>query len=301
MSKYNQPNPKNDQTLVHVGGKLVPRAEASVSVLDSLAQGGDGVWEGLRVYNGKIFQLEEHLNRLFASAHALRFAHVPTREEVKEAIFSTLKANNMTDGVHIRLTLSRGTKGTSGMNPQLNTFGSTLIVLAEFKPPVYGAGGIRLITSSVRRNPPQCLDSKIHHNNLLNNILAKIEANEANADDAVMLDVHGFVSETNATNMFLVKEGVLLTPLAESCLPGLTRAKVLELAHANNIPAQERHLTPAELYIADEVFTTGTMGGLSWVREIDGRVIGTGRQGPLTERLNVLYADCVAREAVAIG
>ena len=230
MSKYNQPDPRNDQTYIHVGGQLLPRSEAKISVLDSLVQGGDGVWEGLRLYNGKIFQLEEHLDRLFASAHAMMIRDVPSRGNIKQAISETLRANEMTDGVHIRLTLSRGLKGTSGMNPQLNTFGPTLIVLPEYKPPVYGNEGTTLITSSVRRNPPQCIDSKIHHNNLINNILAKIEANEAGADDAIMLDIHGFVSETNATNIFLIKRGQLHTPLAESCLPGLTRAKVLEIA-----------------------------------------------------------------------
>ena len=300
MSKYNQPNPKNEGTLVHVGGQLLPREDAKISVLDSLAQGGDGVWEGLRVYKGKVFQLEEHLDRMYDSAHAMRFKHVPEREAVRTAIFETLKANDMLDGAHIRLTLSRGLKGTSGMNPELNTFGSTLIVLAEFKPPVYGTEGTTLITSSVRRNPPQCLDSKIHHNNLINNILAKIEANEAGADDAVMLDINGFVSETNATNMFLVKRGEVHTPLAESCLPGLTRAKILELAKANNIPAYERHITPSELYTADEVFTTGTMGGLSPVAVIDGRTIGDGKPGPMVARLKELYAAAVEREAVPI-
>lgn len=301
MSKYNQPNPQNDNTLVHVGGALVKREDAKISVLDSLAQGGDGVWEGLRVYNGKIFQLEEHLDRMYDSAHAMRFKHVPEREAVRTAIFETLKANNMIDGAHIRLTLSRGLKGTSGMNPELNTFGSTLIVLAEFKPPVYGTEGTTLITSSVRRNPPQCLDSKIHHNNLINNILAKIEANEAGADDAVMLDINGFVSETNATNMFLVKHNVLHTPLAESCLPGLTRAKVLELARGKGIETSVRHITPTELYTADEVFTTGTMGGLSPVAVIDGRTIGNGQPGPMIARLQDLYRKCVEREAVPIG
>ncbi len=300
MSKYNQPNPKNDATYVHVGGALVKRSEAKVSVLDSVVQGGDAVWEGLRVYDGTIFQLEEHLNRLFDSAKAMHFAHVPTRDEVKKAIFETLKANNMRDGVHIRLTLTRGMKGTSGMNPQLNTFGSCLIVLAEWKPPVYGVEGTRLITSSIRRNPPECVDSKIHHNNLINNIMAKIEANVSGVDDAIMLDIYGYVSETNATNIFMVKNNILLTPHADSCLPGLTRAKVMEIATKHGIPLEVRRISPAEVYMADEVFTTGTMGGLSPVVEVDGRKIGEGTIGPLTVRLRELYAESTKGTGVPI-
>lgn len=301
MSRFNQPDPRNDATYVHVGGELCPRSDAKISVLDSLAQGGDGVWEGLRLYNGKIFQLEEHLDRLFASAHAMMIQNVPARETIKAAISETLKANEMTDGVHIRLTLSRGTKGTSGMNPDLNTLGPTLIVLPEYKPPDYGSEGITLITSSIRRNPPQCIDSKIHHNNLINNILAKIEANEAGADDALMLDINGFVSETNATNIFLIKKGALHTPLAESCLPGLTRAKMLEIAGKNKITAMERHITLSECYTADEVFTTGTMGGLSPVIKIDGRIIGSGEMGALTDHFRSLYHECVERDGVPIN
>lgn len=300
MSKYNQPDPMNEQTLIHVGGKLLPRTEAKISVLDSLAQGGDGVWEGLRVYNGKIFQLEEHLDRLFASAHAMMIKNVPSRDSICQAIFETLKANNMTDGIHIRLTLSRGLKSTSGMNPQLNSFGPTLIILPEYKPPVYGTEGTTLITSSIRRNPPQCLDSKIHHNNLINNILAKIEANEAGADDAIMLDIYGFVSETNATNIFLIKSGELHTPLPESCLPGLTRKKILEIASENKITAEERHISLTELYTADEVFTTGTMGGVSPVTKIDGRIIGQGETGKITTQLSELYKIKVDQESVSI-
>ncbi len=300
MSKYNQPNPRNDDTFVHVNGELVKRKDAKISVLDSLVQGGDGVWEGLRVYQGKICQLEAHLDRLMASAKAMDFKNIPGKEAVRSAIFETLKANRMDDGVHIRLTLSRGMKSTSGMNPELNVHGCGLIVLAEWKPPVYGEEGTKLIIASTRRNPPQCLDSKIHHNNLINNILAKIEANYAGVDDAVMLDIYGYVSETNATNIFLVKDGVLVTPFADSCLPGLTRAKVLQLAEAENIRTREKSVSPAELYVADEVFTTGTMGELSPVVKIDGRSIGSGKPGPVTEKLRQVYLEKVVDEGVPI-
>ena len=175
------PDPRNAGILIHVGGELKPRADAKVSVFDSSVQGGDAVWEGLRVYDGRIADLDAHLDRLFDSAHAMAFTETPSRDEVKSAIFETLEANGMRDGVHIRLTLTRGMKTTSGMSPRFNQYGPCLIVLAEWKAPVYDQSGIRLITSSIRRNNPQCIDSKIHHNNLINNILAKIEANHAGA------------------------------------------------------------------------------------------------------------------------
>lgn len=285
------PDPRNAGILVHVGGQLAPRADAKVSVFDSSVQGGDAVWEGLRVYHGRIFQLDAHLDRLFDSARAMAFAETPSRAEVKEAIFATLRANGMRDNVHIRLTLTRGMKVTSGMSPHLNQYGPCLIVLAEWKAPVYDQDGIRLITSAIRRNPPQCIDSKIHHNNLINNILAKIEANVAGVDDAIMLDIHGFVSETNATNIFLVKRGQLLTPHADSCLPGITRGLVMQLARRNGITLVERNLSIAEVYSADEVFTTGTMGELAPVLWVDGRTIGAGEVGPLTRRLQALYHE----------
>ena len=182
-----------------------PRDEARVSVFDSSVQGGDAVWEGLRVYDGKVFRLGDHLTRLLDSARALRFEPLPDLDEVRRALFATLEANGMRDGAHVRLTLTRGPRLTSGMSPRFNRKGTCLIVLAEWKPPVYDPAGIRLITSSIRRNSPQSLDSRIHHNNLLNNILAKLEADAAGVDDAVMLDLQGFVAETNATNIFLVE------------------------------------------------------------------------------------------------
>ncbi len=294
------PDPRNAEILVHVGGRLLPRRDAKVSVFDSSVQGGDAVWEGLRVYGGGIFRLEAHLDRLFASAHALLFGPMPSQAEIKAAIFETLEANGMRDGVHIRLTLTRGTKTTSGMSPELNQSGPCLIVLAEWKPPVYDRDGIRLVTASVRRNPPQTIDSRIHHNNLINNILAKIEANLAGVDDAVMLDVDGFVAETNATNIFIVRDAELRTPSAGSCLPGITRGVVLELAQGADIPTREQRLTLAELYTADEMFTSGTMGELAPVLEVDGRRIGGGAAGPLTRTLQERYSELTAKEGVPL-
>jgi branched-chain amino acid aminotransferase group I len=285
----NLPDPRNADIVVHVGGQLLPRAEASVSVFDSVVQGGDAVWEGLRVYDGRIAELDGHLERLQNSAKTLAFADIPSSDEVRKAIFETLDANGMRDNAHIRLTLTRGEKITSGMNPRFNQSGCTLIVLAEWKPPVYSDDGIRVITASTRRNTPECLDSKIHHNNLLNNILASIEANVAGVDAAVMLDVNGFISETNDTNIFMVRNGQVLTPHADSCLPGLTRQMILRICSDEGIPAAERNLSLTELYTADEAFTSGTMGELTPVLAADGRIIGDGSAGPVTKRLQDLH------------
>jgi branched-chain amino acid aminotransferase len=267
-------NPKNATIRVHVGGNLLPRDQAKVSVFDSSVQGGDAVWEGLRVYAEGIFCLNYHLDRLNASARALAFENIPSKEDMKKAIFETLEANSMRDGAHIRLTLTRGEKITSGMDPRLNTKGCCLIVLAEWKPLVYdNDSGIRVITTSQRRNNPQFLDSKIHHNNLLNNILAKIQANVAGADAALMLDMNGFVSELNDTNVFMVSKGNVYTPHADACLHGITRSMVIQICRENDIPIEEKNLSLTEFYTADEVFACGTMGELTPVVEIDGRKI----------------------------
>ncbi|HYG03787.1 MAG TPA: aminotransferase class IV [Chryseosolibacter sp.] len=269
-----QYNPKNADIKVHVGGKLIHREEAKVSVFDSVVQGGDAVWEGLRVYNEGIFCLEHHLERLHASARALAFDNIPSKNDIKKAIFDTLKANQMRNDVHIRLTLTRGEKVTSGMDPRLNTKGCCLIVLAEWKKLVYNnEAGIRVITSSQRRNGPQFLDSKIHHNNLLNNIIAKIQANVAGVDAALMLDDRGFASELNDTNIFIAKNGKVFTPHADACLPGITRSLVIDVCHQLNIACHETNLSLTEVYNADEMFACGTMGELTPVTEVDGRKI----------------------------
>ncbi|MEO8150013.1 MAG: aminotransferase class IV [Bacteroidia bacterium] len=271
LQKFNE---KNKDIKVFVGGKLVDRNDAKVSVFDSAVQGGDAVWEGLRIYNRKIFCFREHVNRLQQSAKSLAFVDIPTFEYVRQAVVDTLAANEMFNDAHIRLTLTRGEKITSGMDPRLNQKGSCLIVLAEWKAPVYNnSDGITLVTSQIRRNSPQTLDSKIHHNNLLNNILAKIEANYANADDALMLDLNGFVAETNATNIFMIKGDELHTPLPVACLSGITRKLVLQIASDLKIKNTERNISVTEMYNADIVFTTGTMGELTPVKSIDNRLI----------------------------
>jgi branched-chain amino acid aminotransferase len=285
---------RNRDLIVNIGGRLTHRDEAGISPFDSVVQGGDAVWEGLRLFGGRIFRLDEHLARLRRSAQALAFESVPSDEEIINEIRRTLHANQMTDGVHIRLTLTRGVKITSGMDPRLNQSGPTLIVLAEHKPPVYDTSGITLITSSVRRPAPDSMDPKIHHNNLLPSILAKIEANVAGADDALMLDHRGFAAETNATNIFLVALGVLGTPTAAACPEGITRAAVVELAAQAGIEVAVADYSLTQLYTADELFVTGTMGGIAPVMSLDGRRIGDGTPGPVTRQLTKLLAELTA-------
>jgi branched-chain amino acid aminotransferase len=291
---------RNRDLLVNVNGELVHRNEARISPFDSSVQGGDAVWEGLRLYRGRIFRLEQHLDRLVKSARALAFDGIPAREVITREIRRTLAANRMFDGVHIRLTLTRGIKLTSGMDPRLNTQGPTLIVLAEHKAPVYSKEGLTLVTSSVRRFPPDCLDPKIHHNNLIQSILAKIEANAAGADDALMLDVHGFIAETNATHVFLIERGRVRTPRLVACPEGITRAAVLDLCARHAIPHQEEDLTLAQAYAADEMFCTGTMGELAAVTKIDGRQVGDGRPGPVTARLSELFRGLTATDGTVV-
>jgi branched-chain amino acid aminotransferase len=291
LQKFNE---RNRDLIVNVNGKLAHRDEAGVSPFDSAVQGGDAVWEGLRLYSGRIFALEEHLARLRSSALALGFEGIPSNEKIVEEIRRTLAANKMNDGVHIRLTLTRGVKVTSGMDPRLNQSGPTLIVLAEHKAPVYSKTGLTLFTSTFRRPSPDVLDPKIHHANLLNSVLAKMQATAAGADDAIMLDGRGFIAETNATHLFMVHDGVVRTPTSAACPEGITRATVLDICRAEGIPHEVRDVSLTELYRADEAFCTGTMGELAGVTRVDGRRIGKGDTGPMTARLSNLYSKRTA-------
>ncbi|MEV0565512.1 aminotransferase class IV [Dactylosporangium sp. NPDC050588] len=292
-----QYDPRNADIRYWVDGVLRHRDEPGISPFDSVVQGGDAVWEGLRVYDGGVYGLREHLARLRRSALALGFARIPADEEIVAAVRATLDANAMTDGVHVRLTLTRGVKVTSGMDPRLNASGCTLIVLAEHKPPVYDTGGLSLVTSSVRRPGPDVLDPKIHHNNLINSILAKMEANLAGADDAMMLDGRGFVAETNATHLFAVVDGGLVTPRAVACPEGITRDTVIRLAPGEGLGVAVRDVSQVEMYTADEVFCTGTMGEIAGVVRIDGRPIGDGTVGPVTRRLAGTYREHARKHA----
>jgi branched-chain amino acid aminotransferase len=285
-------NPKNDHIQVYIKDKLYPRNQAKVSVFDSTVQGGDAVWEGLRVYPQGIVCLDKHLTRLQQSAKTLAFTDIPSKAEIKKAIKLTLDANAMDDNTHIRLTLSRGEKITSGMDPRLNQSGSCLIVLAEWKPLVYdNNSGITVLSTSQRRNAPQFLDSKIHHNNLLNNIIAKIQANVAGKDAGLMLDDRGFVAELNGSNVFMIKQGKLYTPFAHACLPGITRNTVMELCKDHGIQLIEADLSLSEFINAEGVFATGTMGELTPIVEIDGREIS--RDSQLMDRVLKLFKNNV--------
>ncbi|MFT5155131.1 MAG: branched-chain amino acid aminotransferase, partial [Planctomycetota bacterium] len=244
---------------------------------------------------------DEYFARLRHSALALAFADIPARDELVHQIRRTLQANSMRDGVHIRLTLTRGVKVTSGMDPRLNQSGSTLIVLAEHKAPVYDKTGLTLMTSSVRRFPPDAMDPKIHHANLIQSIMAKIEANAAGADDALMLDRQGFVAETNATHVFVVEGGVVRTPRLVACPEGITRATVLDLCKEHGQAFEVRDLTQAEVYRSDEVFCTGTMGELASVIRVDGRTIGDGERGKVTGHLSELYGEQCRTTGVVVA
>lgn len=293
---------RNAEIKVWIGQGLVSRKDAKVSVFDSSVQGGDAVWEGLRVYEQGIFCLDKHLDRLQDSAQAMDFVEIPPRSFIKNAIKQTLLVNGMHKDTHIRLTLTRGEKVTSGMDPRLNQSGPLLIVLAEWKPPVYdNTKGIRIMTSAIRRNSPMHLDSKIHHTNLINNILAKIQSNYAGVDSALMLDNLGFIAEMNGTNIFMVKNKELITPTADACLHGITRALVIQLARENGIPVIERNVSLTELYAADEAFGTGSMGELTPITEVDGRTILNRSNSKLTQQLIGLFNESHHRWSVEIN
>lgn len=292
---------RNENIHIWVGDGLCPRNEAKVSVFDSSVQGGDAVWEGIRVYEEGIFSLDPHLDRLYNSAKALAFESLPDRSYIKKAIYETLTANQMDKDVHIRLTLTRGEKITSGMDPRVNQSGPFLIVLAEWKPPVYdNKSGIRVISTSVQRNSPRHLDSKIHHNNLLNNILAKIQANFANVDAGLMLDTEGFVSELNGTNVFMIRNNQVFTPNAHACLPGITRGLIMECCQDLEIPCQEQNLSLAEFYTSDGVFATGTMGELTPVTEIDGRVIEFGLGQGIFDDIQAQFRSLIQKYCIPV-
>ena len=291
-------NPKNKDLIVNINGQLVHRDEAGVSPFDSSVQNGDAVWEGLRVYSQGIFKIDEHIARLEKSAAMLQYEGVPSSKHILREIQRTLDANKMQADVHIRLTLSRGLKYTSGLDPRINQLGCSLIVLAEHKPPVYDKTGICLITAMHRRPPRYVLDQRIHSSNQLTSILAKLEANAAGADDALMLDTRGYLAETNATHVFMVKNGTVETSTCVACPEGITRATVLDICRRNDIPSGQRDIPHRELFDADELFCSGTMGELVHVVALDGQPIGPHQSkanpGPMLTRLNELFAEEVA-------
>lgn len=297
LQKY---NPQNKDLTVYVNGQLCHRDEAGVSPFDSSVQNGDACWEGLRLYQGRIFKLGEHLDRLFKSAEMLRYEGLPTRDEIVDALRQTLAANQMEDSVHIRLTLSRGLKYTSGLDPRINAKGCSLIILAEHKAPVYGSDGLFLITAKQRRPFANVLDQRIHSSNQLTSILAKLEANDAGADDALMLDTEENLAETNATHIFLVKDGVVLTSTTKACPTGITRDTIIQLCARASIPLEIRDIPQGEIHEADEVFCTGTMGEIVAVKKIDDTRYQDGKPGPMTLRLAESYRELTRSEGYPI-
>jgi len=284
---------------VHVNGHLVPRSEAKVSVWDAGFQCGDGVYEGLRVYRGGIFQLYEHVDRLFKCAHATGITMPWDRNHVAKVLLETVRANGFTDDAHIRVTVTRGDRPRTGMDPRIGGDAPpTLVVIVEPKKPAFPKSGIKLVTSSLRRMPAQCLDPKLHTLNQLGQIMAKIEANHSGADEALMLDMQGFVAETNSANIFLVRDSTIFTPRRDSIMPGFTRQLVLELAPKLGHVASEENLSLADFYTADEVFISGTVNQLVPVVEIDRRQIGAGIAGGVTTKLIGRYLELAAEQSI---
>jgi len=300
-----QDDARNEQILIWVNGELVPRERAVVSVFDSGFVLGDGVWEGLRVRNGHPAFLERHLDRLFDGAKAIMLDIGLSRGKLTEAIYSTLQANEMSDGVHVRLMVTRGVKGTPYQDPRVTIGPPTVVIIAEHKepPPSIVTKGIALFTTHVRRAAPDTLDPKLNAHSKLNDIAACIQAYTAGADEALMLDPHGFVATCNSTNFFIVAGSAaaprVLTSDGRYCLAGITRANVLELCHANGIPALETTFSLTDVYAAGEAFVTGTFAGVVPVRSVDGRTIGGGRRGPVVEQLQTLYRELVDADVSA--
>jgi len=285
---------RNEEILIWVNGTLRPKAEAMVSVYDSGFMLGDGVWEGLRLYDGRWAFLDEHVERLFEAALAIDLDIGLPPEGVKQALLETQAANAMSTDAHARLMVTRGVKHRPFQHPALSRSGPTMVIILEHSKPRIPRP-IRLATVPHLRGLPMTQDPKLNSHSKLNCILACIAAEKAGADEALMLDVHGFVNTTNACNFFIVRKGAVWTSTGDYCMPGITRAKVIDLCRANAIPVQEKNFSLVETYSADEAFLTGTFGAQTPVGEIDGRRIGTGEIGPMTLRLRALYKDLVAR------
>ena len=290
-------DPRNAGILISVNGALLPRDKAVVSVFDSGFILGDGVWEGLRLHNGRLAFLDQHLKRLWQGAKAIDLDIGLTPDALTARLYETVAANGMTDDVHIRLMVTRGLKATPYQDPRVNIGPATIVIIPEWKAPAERPGGVRLFTVHVRRGAPDVQDPMLNSHSKLNCITACIQAAKAGADEALMLDPHGFVATCNSTHFFVVREGALWTSTGRYCLHGITRGNVLRVARENGIPALEKDFSLTEVYDADEAFITGTFAGVTPVSEVDGRRIGEGAPpGPVVRRLRQLYADLVARE-----
>ncbi len=293
-----QDDPRNANILIDINGKIFKRAEAKVSVFDSGFVLGDGVWEGLRVHNGRIAFLEQHLDRLYEGAKALDMEMEINASELGERLYRLLEKNNMSDGVHIRLMVSRGVKATPYQDPRITVTPPTIVIIAEYKEalPETAVRGVRLFTVHVRRGYPDVQDPKLNSHSKLNCITACIQAAKAGADEALMLDPQGFVATCNSTHFFIVRKGEVWTSTGDYCLGGITRGNVIALCEQNGIPLMQKNFSLTDVYGADEAFVTGTFAGLAPVREIDGRIIGDGERGPMVEQLQQLYLDMLEQE-----
>lgn len=291
-------DPRNETIRIYVNGSLVPKGEAVVSVYDSGFMLGDGVWEGLRLYNGTFAFLDEHLDRLFQAAKAIDLDIGKTKQEMAAALDDTVRANGMTEGVHVRLMVTRGRKKSPFQDPRLSVFGPTIVIIPEYKLASEDTirRGLRLFTVHVHRQSPDAQDPKLNSHSKLNCVLAMIQAIKAGADEALMLDPHGFVDTCNSTNFFIVTRGEVWTSTGDYCLNGITRRKVIHLCRENGIPVFARNYSLFDAYGADEAFVTGTFGAQTPVVEIDGRRIGDGKPGPVFRRIRGLYKALIERE-----
>lgn len=296
-----QDDPRNATILIDINGELLPRDKAVVSVFDSGFILGDGVWEGLRVHNGKIAFLDEHLERLYGGAKAIDMDMDVSPPQLTERLYSVLKQNGMDDGVHIRLMVSRGVKATPYQDPRVTITPPTIVIIPEYKQAKAETAsmGISLFTVHVRRGYPDVQDPKLNSHSKLNCITACIQATRAGADEALMLDPHGFVATCNSTHFFIVKKGEVWTSSGDYCLDGITRGVVIRLCAENNIPIYQKNFSLTDVYRAEEAFVTGTFAGLAPVRDIDGRIMGDGERGPMVEKLQQLYRALLEQECAA--
>ncbi len=293
------PDPRNEDILIYVNGELTPRRDAKISVFDSGFLIGDGVWEGIRLHHGVLVYLDEHLDRLYQGAKAIALDIGMNRDELTQTLYKTIRANHMENNVHVRLMVTRGVKKTPSQDPRLTIGPPTMVIISEHKQanPEAALRGIKLFTSTVRRGSPDYLDPRLNCHSKLHEVIALVQALQAGADEALMLDIHGFVSTCNATNFFMVKSGEVWTSTGQYCMNGVTRRNVINLCQSNGIDVFQKNFSLTDVYDADEAFVTGTFAGLIPVNEVDGRPIGTATKHPILDRLQTLYRAALDSEA----
>lgn len=293
---------RNKDVLIYINGEFFPRSEAKISVFDSGYLVGDGIWEALRLHDGVLVFLEEHLDRLFTAAATVGMNLGATKAEVTAKFWETIRANNMQDNVHVRMMVTRGIKKTPSQDPRLTISGPNFVVIAEHKKadPSSIQKGVTLFTSTIRRGSPDYLDPRLNCHSKLHEVMALVQAIEAGADEALMLDIHGFVSTCNATNFFMVKNGEVWTSTGQYCMNGITRGNIIRVCKENGIPCFQKNFSLFDVYGADEAFVTGTFGGVTPVTHIDGRQIGEGKYGPMSKKLSHLYHELILSEVARI-